>query len=96
MKKLIVASLVVMSTASFADGHHHGHHHGHHNQRPEYRSNSDWVAPLIIGGVVGAVIARESQPVIVQQPQQAPYGYHYETILDANCNCHRQVLVQNR
>lgn len=29
------------------------------------------------------------------QPQQAPYGYHWEQILDANCNCYRVVLVKN-
>ena len=24
----------------------------------------------------------------------APYGYHYEQLLDANCNCYRWVLIQ--
>jgi hypothetical protein len=24
----------------------------------------------------------------------APVGYHYEQILDANCNCYRWVLIQ--
>ena len=54
-------------------------HHGHHG------GGSGWIAPLIIGGVVGAVIANnrdrdtvivQEQPVIIrQQPvyvQQAP------------------------
>jgi hypothetical protein len=34
---------------------------------------------------------------VVYQPPvlpPAPYGYHYEQILDANCNCYRWVLVQ--
>lgn len=40
------------------------------------------------------------QPVVVQQPVyvQQPYpssGYHQESILDANCNCYRTVLVPN-
>lgn len=42
-----------------------GYHH--HVQRGD---NGAWIAPLIIGGIVGAVIARESQQpqVVVQQP----------------------------
>lgn len=66
-------------------------HHG-------YRGNGyGWVVPGIIGGVIGYELARPRQPdvVVVQPPYQAPYGYHYETILDANCNCYRNVLVQN-
>jgi hypothetical protein len=34
-------------------------------------------------------------PPNIYQPQ-APYGYRYENILDANCNCYRLVLVQNQ
>jgi hypothetical protein len=71
-------------------------HHG-------YRSRSDCVAPFVIGGVVGYAITRNQPTVVIQnppnvyyQPQPVPYGYHYENILDANCNCYRLVLVQNQ
>ncbi len=98
MRKLItvlVLSLASVSASAGGHGHfgsryHHGHHSGHRN---------DWVAPLILGGVVTYALTRPQQPVIVQQqPQmvpQAPYGYRYENILDANCNCYRLVLVPN-
>ena len=73
MKKILLALslLAVVSTAS-AQWH---HHHGHHGPRVIYRDN--WVAPLILGGIAGAVIANQSQPsVVVQQPpvvvQQPP------------------------
>ena len=96
MRKLI--AVLTLSLASVAHAGGHGqfgwrHHEGHH------RDNYGWVAPLIVGGVVTYALTRPAQPVIVQQqPQpvyQAPVGYHYENILDANCNCYRLVLVQN-
>jgi hypothetical protein len=97
LKTLTLASLILVSGTSQANPNHrnYGPNHGYHNRY-------DWVAPLVIGGVVGYVITRP-QPVIVQQPTvvypntqpSVPYGYHYEQILDANCNCYRLVLVQN-
>ena len=62
---------------------------------------TDGLPPIVIGGAVGYAIAARPQPVIIQQPPspyyqpQAPLGYHYENILDANCQCYRLVLVQN-
>ncbi len=84
---------------SVANAQHHRHHGHHHNGHW-----GNWVAPAIIGGVVTYAITRPAQPapVIIQQPSivhpypTAPYGYHYENILDANCNCYRLVLVQNQ
>jgi hypothetical protein len=70
----------------------------HHNHRHYGGHGYGWVAPAIIGGIVTYELTRPA-PVIIQQPivvqPQAPYGYHYENILDANCNCYRLVLVQN-
>jgi hypothetical protein len=92
MKKLLLTLLLMTATVANAQYPHHNHRHGGYG----------WVAPTIIGGVIGYEIARRNQPVIVQQPivvqqtiPQAPIGYHYENILDANCNCYRLVLVQN-
>jgi hypothetical protein len=93
LQTITLASLILVSGTSQANPN-HGHHHGYHNR-------FDWVAPLVIGGVVTYAITRPPQTVVIQnppniQPQPAPYGYHYETILDANCNCYRLVLVQNQ
>jgi hypothetical protein len=97
MKKLlqilITASLITTSVTSYA--HPSGHHYWGHN-------HYGWVAPLVIGSAVGYVVATRPQTVVIQQPPpniyqpQAPYGYHYENILDANCNCYRLVLIQNQ
>ena len=93
MKKIILTVLIGLASVAHAQHRHHGHHHGGHW--------SNWVAPAIIGGVVTYAITRpQPQPVIVQQQPinypPAPYGYHYENILDANCSCYRLVLVQNQ
>ena len=95
LQTITLASLIMVSGASQANPYYHHHHRGYYNPY-------GWVAPLVIGGVVGYVITRPQPVVIQQQPQpsiyqpQVPYGYRYENILDANCNCYRLVLVQNQ
>jgi len=93
LQTLTLASLILTSGISQANPNHHGLNRGYH-------SRYDWVAPLVIGGVVTYAITRPQQPIVMQQPPNiqppAPLGYHYENILDANCNCYRLVLVQNQ
>lgn len=65
MKKLLFCLMMLFSVSAFAQ--HHHHHHGHWH----YRGGSNpwvWVAPTIIGGVIGYEIARNQPPVVVQQP----------------------------
>ena len=94
MKKLLLISLIGFASVVQAQ-HHHGYSYGHRYGAYGY----GWVAPAIIGGIVTYELTRPAPVVIQQQPvviqPQAPYGYHYENILDANCNCYRLVLVQN-
>jgi len=70
MKKLLTVLLLTVSATAFAQHHHGWRHHGHRSG-PSF---GYWVAPLIIGGIAGAAIARENPqpqpPVIVQQPPQ--------------------------
>lgn len=57
MKKVLLALVLTLSsTMAIAGPRHHGGHHHHHGHR--------WVAPAIIGGVIGYSIAR-------------PYYYNY-------------------
>jgi hypothetical protein len=86
MKKLLTVLLLTASATAFAQHHGHGwRHHGHHN-------GPGWgyfLAPIVIGGVVGAAVANnnrrtetvivEQQPVIVQPLQQ-------------NCTAWKEVL----
>ena len=74
MKRFIALILLTSSLSAMAQ---HGlrYHHGYY---PGY--NYGWVAPTIIGGVIGYEIARNQPPVIVQQPvivQPAPVTPYY-------------------
>ena len=69
MKKFLVILLLLVSASAFAQYRHHGHY-GHRH------GGGNWVAPLIGGVIVGAVLsdaARANQPapqppIIIQQP----------------------------
>jgi hypothetical protein len=70
MKRLITLLFLTVSVSAMAQPGFRHHYHGYH---PGY--NYSWVAPTVIGGVIGYEIARNYPPVIVQQPvviQQAP------------------------
>jgi hypothetical protein len=72
MKKIIAMVVLLLSTSAFAQYRPYGHH-GHYGHRP---GNGNWVAPLIGGVIVGAILtdaARANQPapqppIIIQQP----------------------------
>ena len=77
MKKILISlALLIVAVPAMAQWHGGYRYHGH----PGYYSGGNWVAPLIIGGVVGAAIANrpvqtetvivQPQPVILQQPIQ--------------------------
>jgi len=101
MKKLVlVLTLLCLTNLAHADRWRHGG--GHYYWHPGY----GWVLPAVVGGAI--VYEATRPPVIVQQPpvyiQQPPTppaypqpaGYHWEAILDNNCNCYRTVLVPNQ
>ena len=61
MKKLIAILFLGISVSAFA----HGYVAGHGYYRPHH-GGWGWVAPVIVGGVIGYEIARP--PVVIQQP----------------------------
>jgi hypothetical protein len=71
MKNFLIGLLITVTMPAWAGDRYHGHrnHHYHHRQQ-----NYNWVAPLIIGGVVGAVIANETQRPVVQPPAVVYYS----------------------
>jgi hypothetical protein len=100
MKKVLFTLILLFATTAQADRWRHGG--GHYYWHPGY----GWVAPVVVGGAI--VYAATRPPVVIQQPmyiQQTyppaqptyppPAGYHWEAILDANCNCYKTVLVPN-
>ena len=73
MKKVLAVLLLTLVTAPAMAQHWHGHgfrHHGHHGYYYGGGVNGKWVAPLIIGGVVGAAIAnnRQQETIVIQRP----------------------------
>ena len=73
MKKIIAIVALLLSTSAFAQHGHYGHH-GHRYHGNGGGGSGKWVAPLIGGVLLGAIIsdARAHQqvpqtPVIVQQ-----------------------------
>jgi hypothetical protein len=65
MKRILAVAVLALASIPAMAQHWHGHgfrHHGYHH------NVDNWVAPLIIGGVIGAVIANNRDPVVVQQP----------------------------
>ena len=76
MKRIIALILLTGSLSAMAQPGFRYYHHGYY-PGPNY----GWVAPTIIGGVIGYEIARnQPQPVVVQQPvivQQAPATVYY-------------------
>ena len=104
MKKTIFALslLVLVGTASahegfrgYRGGYYHGGCYG-----------CGWVAPALIGGVIGYELSRpttvyvEPQPSVVYvQPQPTvqapPPGYHWQQMIDPQTNTQKIVLVPN-
>lgn len=94
MKKFVLAvALMFTSVSAFAHGPYYGGY---------YRGHYDWVAPLVVGGAVGYLLA-QPRTVVVQQPQAVNlnqiYGptqgvYQYQDIYFNDCSCYKRVLVQ--
>ena len=59
MKKILSALfLFFMAVPAFAGDRHHGHHRG----------GDRWVAPLVGGVILGALIARQNETVVDERP----------------------------
>ena len=96
MKKLITLLFCsLLTSTAFAGPHRHNHHfhHRHHgHQLHNWHHNHGWVAPAIIGGVIGYSLARPyivEQPVIIQQPQTIIPQYSLE------CTEWREIMLSD-
>jgi hypothetical protein len=68
MKKLIASLFLLASPLVFAGPGHHGHGHGYRHHH-HWNHNHGWIAPAIIGGVVGYALTRPAPIVVQQQPE---------------------------
>ena len=120
--KTIIAAILLCLTANsaYADGHWGGWHgggwHGGGWRGEGWRGEGwrggwggegiGWVAPALLGGMLGYALAQpqpiyvQPQPVYIQPPQEAYYGPPpqpvYRQVIEYNpaCNCNVQVLRQ--
>ena len=106
MKKVLLVAMLML-TAGMANAQWH-HHSGYCCYRGGYNAGG-WIAPALIGGVIGYELSRppvytqppvivEQQPIVVQsQPviQQPPVGYHWQEMIDPQTNTRKIVLVPN-
>ena len=107
MKKLLLA-LSMLAIVGSANA--QWHHHGGYYRGGCYGCGGNWIAPALIGGVIGYELSKpqtvyvEPQPVIVQQPsviytqpavQAPPAGYHWQEMIDPATNTKKIVLVPN-
>lgn len=90
MKKVLAVSLLCLaSVPAMAQHRGHGHyatgvpHHYHHHHHHRHHGGQ-WVAPLIIGGVIGYAITRNNETVVVQQP---PIIVQQPTVISNNPTC---------
>jgi hypothetical protein len=95
MRKFLIAVTMLAASTAFAGGNHH---------KGNSQSNN-WVAPLIIGTIIGSVITSSANaqpnPVIIEreiyvqpQPQTPLPMYQYIDVYFPSCNCTRSVLVR--
>jgi len=100
MKKLLLAlSLISVFQAASAHGPyrafgwHGGYYHG------GYGCGGCWVAPALIGGVVGYELAQPNTVVVEQQPQTVvqapPVGYHWQEMVNPQTGVKQVVAVPN-
>ena len=85
MRKLLAIALLGVSASAMA--------HGPHGYwRPAPSGGWHWVAPALIGGVIGYEIARNQPPVVVQQP---PAVVQQPTVTTQPVNCSPWTETQN-
>jgi hypothetical protein len=91
----IFAAILAMSTLFATQAKAQGYYHNH---------NNNWVAPAIIGGIIGYNLAQPRyypQPVIVQQPVYGPapmcpypYAPYYNQVLTYDTYGHQVLTYQ--
>jgi hypothetical protein len=88
MKKLLLSFVLLLISVPALAQHWH-HHHRYHGSVRHYGHNN-WVAPLIIGGVVGAAIANRPAPAETVIVQQQPVYFPQES-----CTAWREIQTQD-
>jgi len=106
MKKIVFA-LSLLALVGTTQAHEGFYHRGGCCYRGGY--GLGWVAPAVVGGVIGYELSRPNTvyvepapvyvppPVVYTQPtvQAPPPGYHWQQMIDPQTNTQKIVLVPN-
>jgi len=87
MKKIILGLALTMLSTGVDAGPYHGHRH-HHHRHWNSPSSHHWVAPLIIGGIAGAVIANQrndTQTIIMNENPKPSIVYDMNAVPTLTC-----------
>jgi hypothetical protein len=81
--KLAAAAIALsLSSSAFAHGHGYGHGQRHHF----HNGSGRWVAPLVTGVVIGALVTGvNSRPVVVQDWPASSMPVPAPQVVDSNC-----------
>jgi len=101
MKKLVLALALLTAVASADACCYRNYYHGGGYYHPY-----GWVAPALVGGVIGyelaqprTVIVEQQPPIVIQQPSvqlaPPPVGYHYQQMVNPQTGQYQLVLVPN-
>ena len=86
MKKILIVGLLALSTTAFA--------HGPHGYwRPHPSGGWNWVAPAVIGGVIGYEVAQAKPPIVVTQP--SPVAIQQPPVIIQQNNCSPWTQIRN-
>ena len=96
----LIGATVLLASSAQAGHYDRGERYEHH-ERMSYHHNSNWVVPLVIGGVLGYALSEprrdtisyvQSNPVVcAPQPM-----YQEQWVYFSDCDCQRKVLVRVR
>ena len=84
MKRVLAVPILALASVG-ANAQYHHYHHRH------YGGGGGWIAPALIGGVIGYAITRSPEPVIVQQP---PVVVQQPPVILNTPNCTAWVEIQ--
>lgn len=88
----------ILSTAVYAGP--NNHHHPRIVRTIHHDAHGDWVVPLVVGGVLGYVLAepRRESVTYIQTAPAVNYAPLYEErwVYFGDCDCQRRVLVKVR
>lgn len=101
---VVTAAVIFVSSANAAHHERGGRYEPHHHARMSHNHHaSNWVVPLVIGGVLGYVLSepkRENVTYVQSTPSPVVYVpqpmYQEEWVYFSDCDCQRKVLVRTR